>query len=177
ALIAALKCPDRLEVQPADFPLLERGRSARLLLASEVLGYLGEVSAAGLGTFELRGRSTVAELRMDLLIKFAVLVPRYEPAAVYPAVSRDLNLQLDQRIAWSELEQVVRTTAGPLLERLEYRDTYRDPQRVPPGKKRILLSFSLRDQQGTLTGAQVDELRDRITQACADRLGAEMPSV
>ena len=99
---------------------------------------------------------------MDLLIKFAVPVPRYEPLAVYPAVSRDLNLQLDQSVAWAELEQWCGPKPARCSSRLEYRDTYRDPQRVPPGKKRILFSFSLRDPQGTLTGALADELRDRI---------------
>jgi phenylalanyl-tRNA synthetase beta chain len=177
ALVAALKCPDRVEAQPAEFELLARGHGARLLLAGEVLGYLGPLSAEGMKTFELREPATVAELRLDLLIKFAVRVPRYEPLPVYPAVSRDLNLQLDANVAWSGLERVVRTAAGPLLERLEYRDTYRDPQRVPPGKKRVLFSFALRDPQGTLTGAQADELRDRVAAACAEQLGAEMPSV
>jgi phenylalanyl-tRNA synthetase beta chain len=176
ALVAALKCPDGVEAQPAEFELLLRGHAARLLLAGEVLGYLGQLSAGGMKTFELREPATVAELRMDLLIKFAVRVARYEPLPVYPAVSRDLNLQLDASVAWSALECVVRAEAGALLERLEYRDTYCDPQRVPPGKKRVLFSFSLRDPQGTLTGALADELRDRVAAACANQLGAEMPT-
>ncbi|MCQ8780431.1 hypothetical protein NQU49_27925, partial [Escherichia coli] len=65
-------------------------------------------------------------------------------------------------VRWADVERVVRDAAGALLERLEYRDTYRNVERLGAGRKSLLLSIELRDVQGTLTGTQADEVRDRI---------------
>ena len=46
--------------------------------------------------------------------------------AAYPAVERDLNLVVDEKVRWGDLAKVVREAASPFAERLEYRDLYRD---------------------------------------------------
>ncbi len=55
--------------------------------------------------------------------------------------------------------------AGRCFESLEYRDTYRDAQRLGD-KKSLLFSIALRSPDGTLTSQQADEVRDRIVAAC-----------
>ena len=52
-------------------------RAAELRIAGRHMGYLGEVSPAGLKQFELRGGSTVAELKVAALVEAAQLVRRY----------------------------------------------------------------------------------------------------
>ena len=47
---------------------------------------------------------------------------------------------VDESVRWAEVAATVRQHAGPDLESLEYRDTYRDPQRLGPGKKSLLLT-------------------------------------
>lgn len=173
-LLVRLHIATELTVGPFPHELFTAGRGARLLCGGELLGYLGEVSTTGRGRFELRGATCVAELQLDVLTKAAQLVPRYAPIPAFPAIERDVNLVVDERIRWADLARQVRAHGGPLLEQVEYRDTYRDPNRLGAGKKSLLFSLKLRSREATLTGQQADSVRDTIVAACKSELGAEL---
>jgi phenylalanyl-tRNA synthetase beta chain len=116
----------------------------------------------------------VAEIKLGVLIEAADLVPRCAPQSQYPAVTRDLNLVVDNRVRWAEVAATVRVNGGPLFESLEYRDTYRDPERLGADKKSLLFTVALRSAEGTLTSQEADEVRDRIVAACREKHGAEL---
>ena len=96
------------------------------------------------------------------------------PLPAFPAVSRDLNLVVDENVRWAEIAATVGRNGGPDLETIEYRDTYRDADRLGPGKKSFLFSIGLRSKEGTLTSQQADIARDRIVAACRQEHGAEL---
>ena len=178
ALLATLDPAARIAVRPAALPLLDRNRSCQLWITAgsseQVLGYLGEVSAAGLKQFELRGPTTVAELRLAALIATAKLIPQQAELSIYPAVTRDLNLEVAETVAWADIERSVREAAGEQLESLEFREDYRNRKQVPAGHKRLLFSFALRSHQATLTNEQADQIRDRIVLICHQRHDASL---
>ena len=163
-----------LQVRDAKQELFARGRGVELWIDGELLGHLGEVSAAGLKQFELRGPTTVAEIRLGLLAKIARLVPRAVELSPYPAVTRDINLVVEERVRWAEVAATVRETAGPFLESIEYLDTYRDAERLGAGKKSLLFSLVLRSSSGTLLSEEADAARDRVVSACEQRHGAKL---
>ena len=173
-LLATLHVHAELKVAPYSHPLLEEGRGVELLLGSERLGFLGELSATGRKQFELRERASVAELAVERLLVAAELVPQSQPISQFPAIERDLNLVVSDEVRWDDVQRVVRAAAGELLARLDYRDTYRNVERLGAGRKSLLFSIELRDSQGTLTGGQADEVRDRIVGACRQQLAAEL---
>lgn len=173
-LVATLAPALKLEAVPTKQPLLDAARSAELRLDGKVLGYLGEVSKAGLKQFELRGRTTVAELRLDVLLAAAVLVPRCAPLSPFPAVSRDLNIELADRVRWAEVEQVVQASAGEHLESIAFQETYRDPKRVAEGHKRLLFTIVLRSKSGTLTREEADAVRDGIVAQLGQAVGGKL---
>jgi phenylalanyl-tRNA synthetase beta chain len=131
------------------------------------------LSAEGLRLANLRGPATVAEIKLAPLVEMANLVPRYVPQSPYPAVTRDLNLVVDDLVRWADVAATVRESAGPTFEALEYRDTYRDAERLGD-KKSLLFSIVLRSAEGTLTSVQADEVRDRVVAACRERHAAEL---
>lgn len=173
-LLERLHVTAPLTIEPFTHELFTPGRGARLLLGGELLGYLGEVNPAGRGRFELRGATSVAELKLAVIVQAAQLVPRYVPIPAFPAIDRDVNLVVDERIRWADLAQQIRDHGGPLLERIEYKDTYRDPQRLGAGKKSLLFSLTLRTADGTLTSQQADTVRDTVVAVCKEKLGAEL---
>ena len=116
----------------------------------------------------------MAELKLAPLVERADLIPQYVPLPAFPAVSRDLNLVVDEAVRWAQIAATVRRNGGPDLESLEYRDTYRDAERLGAGKKSFLFSIGLRGQEGTLTSQQADSVRDRIVAACRQEHGAEL---
>ena len=103
----------------------------------------------------------------------ARLVPKYAPLPSQPATSRDVNLVVDDRIAWADLAATVREQGGELLEEMQYVETYRSPQ-LGTGKKSLLMTLTFRKPAGTLTSEEADQLRDKIVGACGTAFGAQL---
>jgi phenylalanyl-tRNA synthetase beta chain len=178
-LLTALGHSGEPEVGPTRHTLLESSRCAELRLRAPdgqalTLGYLGEVSDAGRKQFDLRGPSTVAELKFSTLDAIANLIPRYRQPPMYPAIERDLNLVVDESVRWADLAETVRKTAAPHVEALEFRDIYRDADRLGAGKKSLLFSMILRSRDGTLTGDQADQICTRVVEAAKAAHGAQL---
>jgi phenylalanyl-tRNA synthetase beta chain len=163
-------------IEAVDFKhsLLKPGAAAELRIGAKRLGYLGEVSTAGLKQFDLREPTAVAEIQISLLEEIIELIPRSGDLSPYPAVTRDLNLVVDERIRWADLLATVQSSAGTDLESIEYRDTYRDSKRLGEAKKSQLFTVTLRRKDGTLTSAEADAVRDKIVAACASAHGATL---
>lgn len=172
ALLNSLGIATKLVAEPYAGALLEPGSAARLLLGGELLGFLGDVSAAGKKSFSLRGPTTVAEIDLRLLLARAQMIPQHAEFSHYPPMSRDLNLIVDEAVRWSDLEATVQAAGGELLEAVRYQETYRDAKKDGPGKKRLLFSLSLRSRERTLTGEEADATRDAVVSACQSKHGA-----
>jgi len=166
SLLRALNPAVQLEAVDTKHDLLDPVRSCELKIDGETLGYLGEVSADGLKRFDLRTPATVAELKMSVLDQVACLIPQHADQSPFPAIAQDLNLIVDEWIRWSQIEATVRNAGGNCLEDVQYRETYRDPEKDGPGRKRLLLSITLRSSDRTLTGEEAESIRDQIVAAC-----------
>jgi phenylalanyl-tRNA synthetase beta chain len=174
SLVERLKCSVPLTAIDAELPLFDPEQSCRLELGGKTFGFLGRISAEGLKQFDLRGQTTVAELKLSLLYEAANLMPQYAPLPPYPAVTRDINLVVAESVRWAEIAATIRANGSPICEGLEYCDTYRDEKRLGEGKKSLLLQLVLRSKDGTLTNQQADELRERVVAACQAKHGAEL---
>jgi phenylalanyl-tRNA synthetase beta chain len=172
-ILAELKVAVPMAADDAGMALFDPSASCRLQLGGETFGYVGRLTHEALRQFDLRGPAVVAEIRLAPLVEESDLVPRCVPQSPYPAVTRDLNLVVAESVRWAEVAATVREQGGPCFESLEYRDTYRDAQRLGD-KKSLLFSIALRSPGGTLTSQQADEIRDRIVAACKAKHGAEL---
>ncbi len=174
ALLAALHIGDPLELADFRNELVVDGQACELKLSGARLGFLGDVSPAAQKSFGLRGPATVLEADLGSLAKSARLATRYAPQSPYPTIARDINLIVAESVRWADLAATSRAAAGADLERLEYLDTYRDPQRDGEGAKRLLFSLTLRPMDRTLTGAEADVVRDAVVAACVAQHGARL---
>ena len=113
---------------------------------------------------------------MDLgsLAKSARLATKYAPQSPYPTIARDINLIVAESVRWADLAATARAAAGADLERLEYLDTYRDPQKDGTGTKRLLFSLTLRPKDRTLTGPEADAVRDTVVAVCVAQHRAKL---
>lgn len=174
AILAALNPNVELEAAAAGIDLLDPSKSCQLRLAGREIGYLGELLPEVLKRFELRQPATVAEIRVADLQSAAELIPQFQPLPAYPAMSRDLNLVVDESVRWADIAATVRANSEAYYESLEYQDTYRDPQRLGTGKKSLLMSLTLRWREGTMTNQEADRVRDKIVAVCAKKHGAKL---
>ena len=116
SLVARIAPAQRLEVGESHYDLLDPNRQCRLRLGDHHFGFLGELSALGRDRFELRGPSTVAELDLAVLIAAAELTPLSRSLSPFPPVGRDLNIVVPEPVRWGEVEALVRSAGGDLLE-------------------------------------------------------------
>ncbi|MCH2182667.1 MAG: phenylalanine--tRNA ligase subunit beta [Mariniblastus sp.] len=163
-----------VELVPLDHPLLDTNLAVELWVGEDKLGLVGQVSDGGKQQFRLRSAAVVAECKLDLLESLAVLVPLHHNQSPFPPISRDFNFVVDEGVRWSELESTVRQAAGELLENVEYRETFRDQEKDGDGKKRVLLSVTLRSPSETLTGEMADQVSRGIVSGCQEKLAAAL---
>lgn len=167
AMLTELNPQVRLDVADWRHPLLDGARACELRLESRRLGFLGEVSPAGLKQFGLRAPATVAELHLGELQRIAQLTPQYRPLSTQQPIERDLNLIVDEEVRWGDLSATVRRFAGATLEHIEFREEFRDPKKDGPGRKRLLFSYILRPQEETFTAEEANAIQQAIIDGCA----------
>ena len=85
----------------------------------------------------------------------------------------DLNFVLDEAVPWQELEEVVRTAAGPLLESVSFASQYRG-QQIPANNKSYVLHLSYRAPDRTLTTEEIDAAQKAVITACSEKLAAAL---
>jgi phenylalanyl-tRNA synthetase beta chain len=171
AVLAELNPSAALETADFRHDLVSE-KAVELRLAGERIGFLGEVSALGLKRFELRGGATVAEIKVSALLSAAQLIRRYSPTPEFPAIHNDINLEVGESIRWGKIAELVRSSAGEILESVSYQETYRNQRLAGEGKKKVLFQVAFRSPQGTLTHDQANAAHDRIVGACERELGA-----
>jgi phenylalanyl-tRNA synthetase beta chain len=145
----------------------------QIYLGDEDLGWLGKVRKEILASFEILGPVYGFEFGLDRLL--AALRPTlvYRPIPKFPAVVRDLSFLLDDKVEAGQVAGLIRSLAGPMLERLQFFDCFRGEQ-LGPEKKSLGLRLTFRANDRTLNRAEVDSLIQQISDGLKDRLGARL---
>lgn len=162
---------DLLGVQPSDVAQFAPGRGAELTLNGLPVGWLGELDQSVADTIDLQSKVTVFELSVDDLVACARLTPRVDEVPQFPAMTRDVNLVLDESVAWADLATLVSETAGPLLESLRFVEQYRG-KGIDPGKKSYVFSIVYRAPNRTLESDEVDAAQAKVVAACVQKFAA-----
>ena len=175
AVVRAINPALAITAAPSSIKQFIPGRGAALSLNGQLWAVLGEVhrDAPYLRDLKLREPATIAEFDLQPLIDHAVLVAEAQPLPENPAVTRDLNLVLDESVQWAALESTVRRAAGPHLEHVRFIDQYRG-KHIPTGKKSYVLSLSLRAADRTLTSEEIDAVQASVLKACETGHGAAL---
>ncbi|MGN6136780.1 MAG: phenylalanine--tRNA ligase subunit beta [Aureliella sp.] len=163
-----------LVAAPFEHAMFARGTATRYQLDGQLLGYVGLIHRKVSKTLGLEGDTAVAELALETLIGALEEIRRAVRVSPYPSITRDLNFVLDEALRWSQLEQVCKAGGGQFLQRVEYRETYRDEKKDGPGKKRLLLSLVFQSPQRTLTSAEVDAAVNNIVAQCQANCGGQL---
>ncbi|MBV9880957.1 MAG: phenylalanine--tRNA ligase subunit beta [Gemmatirosa sp.] len=99
----------------------------------------------------------------------------YKPLATTPAVTFDLALVVPDETPAARVEEVLRSAAGELLERIELFDLFRGGD-VPAGARSLAWRLTLRDPQRTLRDKEVEGRRAKLLKALEGELGVRQRS-
>ena len=171
-LLDAINHQVRLTAIPAEGPWFQPGRGAELQVNGQRLGWLGEISHEVRTVLSLHDSASFFEIDLAVLEPLVQLSPPYTPVPEYPAINRDINFVLDESVSYTELSEVIRTSAGTLLEEVAFSSQYRGPQ-IPADKKSYVVRLHYRAPDRTLTSEEVDAIQGKVIADCASKLAAQ----
>lgn len=164
--------PLYLDTSGTQNPQLEEGQ-AYLLKGRQIVEF-GSIAAPLLKLFDIKQAVFAAEFNwdvvLDLLSRHRILfkaLPRFQ------VVNRDLSLMLDRKVTFESLRTLAFASEKKLLKKVSLFDVY-EGDKIEKGKKSYALSFTLLDEDKTLTDKQIDKAMMRIARAFESELGASV---
>ena len=172
ALIAWGGEPQRWSVRADDLPgWLHPGRAARVVRDGGTVGYLGALHPQLAKALDLGPDVHVLELALEPLL--ARRLPQAQAVPRFPAVRRDIAMDVPETVSWSQIEEGVRRTLGERLKELRLFDRY-SGKGVEAGRKSLAMGLILQDASRTLTDDDADRcVREAIValeQSCKAKL-------
>lgn len=176
AVLAATGCEERPRWEPREFPLFRKEASWACTLGETCIGVLGAFGPGSPHGEDWRGR-TVAGAEVDLQeILSSIAKDRpFRPLPRFPGADRDLSVILDETVPWGEVQKAVRDLQEPLLQDVTLFDLYRGKP-IPSGKKNFAFTLHFRSDERTLTGEEVEVVRQRVVERLKASLGGEIRS-
>lgn len=138
------------------------------------VGEVGWVSPEYKKHFGLKNDVFVADLDWDMILdslKFTKIKFTELPKTF--AVRRDFSLLLDEKIQFSEIEEIAFASDRKLLQEVGLFDVY-EGKNLDAGKKSYAVSFIFQDAEKTLKDKQVDAIMTKIRQSLESKLGAQL---
>lgn len=171
AVARACRSDVLLETRPSTLPSFAPYRGAELWLNDTLWGWCGELSAEVVDAAGLRDTVSIAEVDVAVLEAIFQAAPQFRHIPQFQPAVRDLNFVMAEEVNWSDLERVVRLSAGSLLEAVRFSGQYRGKQ-IPEGQKSYLVTLSYRSRERTLTSEEVEAAQQSVIGLCQQELGA-----
>lgn len=177
SVLADLHIAGSISYEPVEHNSFHPGRVARLVINGRDAGLLGEVhpvvrQQCGFG-LDLEWPVLAAELDLVALLVDVEIVREITPVPTHPATYQDIALVVDGDLPAAEVEAVIRSAGGDLLEDARLFDVYVG-EPIPAGKKSLAYSLTYRAGDRTLKDKEVAQAHAKIVKAAEKRLGAEL---
>jgi phenylalanyl-tRNA synthetase beta chain len=91
----------------------------------------------------------------------------------YPSVRRDFALLIDDKVTFESIYKIAKQSEKQLLKSVNLFDVYQG-KNLPVGKKSYAVSFTLQDENKTLTDKQIDKIMKTLQTQFESQLGAEL---
>jgi phenylalanyl-tRNA synthetase beta chain len=113
-----------------------------------------------------------ADFNWDIVLKqISTKNFKLRPIAKFQPVQRDFALLLDTSVRFSALRDAAFSTEKKLLKSVNLFDVYKG-KNLPEGKKSYALTFTIQDEEKTLTDKQIDKIMGKLQQKFEADFGA-----
>ena len=155
----------RLEFAAAEHPAFAKGAALAVRLNGRDIGVMGAVSARLRHPFRLTTQMALCELELKPLLKNVAQVGKVSPAPQFPAVRRDIALNVADGVTHEAIVGVIRKNGGRELTCVSLFDIFK-------GSRAYSLEF--RSEERTLTDEEVGRAFRRIVDALKATAGIEV---
>jgi phenylalanyl-tRNA synthetase beta chain len=153
---------------------LHPGKSAEVKVNGQVVGVFGELHPLVKEKYEF-GDAPVIVAEFDLE-KLRGLAPAYgiKPVSEFPPMYEDIAIIIDESVAASTVEALIKQTGGKTVTEVRLFDVYRD-EKIGAGKKSLAYSLTYQAEK-TLTDAEAAAIRNKIVKRLENTVGAKLRS-
>ncbi|HUX90701.1 MAG TPA: phenylalanine--tRNA ligase subunit beta [Gallionellaceae bacterium] len=157
--IEAMFASRKLSFEAAPHPASHPGRSARVMLEGEAIGWIGELHPQRQLQYGLPLSVVWFELEQASLLH--VGLPKAVEVSRFPLVRRDIAVLVDEDVTAQSLLNAMQAEYAPNVVELALFDLYRG-KGVVEGKKSLAFRVLLQDTQKTLTDIEVEQSMLRL---------------
>lgn len=165
----------------SDAHLVEQALSSSLLqdgvqlsVLKENVGQMGWISPAMKKYFGIKNDVFIADLSWDAIcnsLKLNKVIYKEIPKTF--EMRRDFSLLLDEKVRFSEIEQLAKNADKKILKNVRLFDVY-EGKNLEEGKKSYAVSFHFQDAEQTLKDQTVDAIMQKIRTQLEEKLGAQL---
>jgi phenylalanyl-tRNA synthetase beta chain len=143
----------------------------------EVVGVIAQIEPARARAMDCPFPVYIAELDVARLHALRAARPaRFEELPKFPAITRDVAIDLPVDLPASRIESALGNIKEPLLEGWRVFDVFRDPTgvKLPADRKSLAWSLTYRDRTRTLRSEEVDAAHAKVRDALAKLQGVKL---
>ncbi len=141
-----------------------------VMSGKKIVGSIGLISVAALAESGIKSVKAAAfELDTDRLVPFPSRTNEYKQLPTYPLVEQDLSLLVDESVTWEQIRESIKY----MVKELKFVEEYRGKQ-IPAGKKSVMLSLKIGNDDSTMTSKQIDKKMAGIIKVLGNKCKAEL---
>ncbi len=148
------------DLDPTPIPGFHPTRAARVVVAGQPVGTVGELTAATLTATGAPSPAVAFEVDLDALAAAPRRDRAYQVPSPFPPSTIDLAFVVDETVTAAAVARTLRAAGGPLVEAVEAFDEFHGAQ-LGAHRKSLAFTLRFRAPDHTLTDAEVGELRQR----------------
>ncbi len=169
--VEALAVPLALRFEAAPHPAFHPGRSARILLAGNAVGAIGELHPKWQQKYGLPQAPVLFEIDAGALE--SVPMPHPEAISDQPPVVRDIALVFPAGTPVQAVLDAIEAGKLPIVRSVRLFSLYRGAS-LPAGTKSLAFRVVMQDTERTLTDAEADAARDALVSLLGRRFSATL---
>ena len=156
---------------------LHPGKSSRVLIQDEEIGFLGQLHPEILEKMDISQRVYVFEINLDKLAGYYIREElQFRPIPRFPFVRRDIAIVVDEELPVGDIVGEIRRVESELIEDIGVFDVFKGGA-VEKGKKSVAVSMILRATDKTLTDEDANELQAKALERLNLAFGAELRKI
>lgn len=135
-----------------------------------IAGSIGLISVQALSDSGIKLTSAAAfEIDTAMLEPYPSRTNEFRHLPQYPLVEQDLSLLVDESVTWNEIREAIKF----MVKDLRFVEEYRGKQ-IPAGKKSIMLSLKIGNDDSTMTSKQIEKKMNGIIKVLEKKCKAQL---
>ncbi|RLB19206.1 MAG: phenylalanine--tRNA ligase subunit beta [Deltaproteobacteria bacterium] len=148
--------------------------SSQVLSSGTLLGQVGQVSRDVMKEFDLENeKAFLFDLDIASVLSALPRDKRFQPFAKYPAVYRDISMVLSRSVESGKVLSLIKEEGKSLVESVQIFDFYQG-RKMAPNEKALGFRICYRSPEGTLEGAAVNDLHEKIIERIRRETGGRL---